>query len=57
MRQGIRGQAIVEYVLTLLMALLIISVIVAGFNSSLRKSWKVIAFDIAKACPKCPVPR
>jgi hypothetical protein len=57
MRQGKDGQAVIEYVLTLLIALSILSVVIYGFNSSLRKTWRAIALDIAKACPKCPAPR
>jgi hypothetical protein len=56
MRQGKpdSGQAIVEYVVTLMMALLILSIVTAGFNASLRKTWKKIAFQIAAGCPNCP---
>jgi hypothetical protein len=48
------GQAIVEYVVTLMMALLILSIVTAGFNASLRKTWKKLAFQIAAGCPTCP---
>jgi Tfp pilus assembly protein PilW len=56
MRQGKQdsGQAIVEYVVTLMMALLILSIVTAGFNASLRKTWKKLAFQIAAGCPNCP---
>jgi len=56
MRQGKQasGQAIVEYVVTLMMALLILSIVTAGFNASLRKTWRKLALQIAAGCPTCP---
>jgi len=48
------GQAIVEYVITLMMALILLGILTSGFNASLRRTWKKIATQIAAGCPTCP---
>jgi hypothetical protein len=54
---GTRGQVLVEYVLTLMIALSVLSVIIVGFRTNLMRAWRSIAMDIVKACPKCPETR
>ena len=48
------GQAVIEYVLMLLMALSIVSIIGIGFRKSLYRIWQSFAQDISAACPGCP---
>jgi len=46
-----RGQAVVEYVLMLLMALAVVTTISVGFKKSLFSIWGVFAKEISAPCP------
>ncbi len=52
--RDIRGQAAVEYILMLVAALAIVSVIGFTFRRSLFKMWSGMTGEISAACPTCP---
>jgi Flp pilus assembly pilin Flp len=49
-----RGQAVVEYILMLVLALSVVTVIGLGFRKTLFKLWTLFAQEISAACPGCP---
>ena len=48
------GQAILEYVLMLSMAVGVVIIIAVGFRRSIFHLWGGFTRDIAAACPGCP---
>jgi hypothetical protein len=48
------GQAILEYVLMLSMAVGVVVIIAVGFRRSIFHLWQGFTRDIASACPGCP---
>jgi hypothetical protein len=46
------GQAVLEYVLMLLMAIGVVTSISLGFKKSLFKIWEIFAQEISAACPR-----
>ncbi len=48
------GQAIVEYILTLTIALAVVATIARTLRSSLFGFWQTLSRDISAACPGCP---
>ena len=50
------GQAIVEYVLALSVAISIVSIIATGFRKSLFKLWGFMTREIVAGCPGCKPP-
>ncbi|MEK7690577.1 MAG: hypothetical protein AAB425_06120 [Bdellovibrionota bacterium] len=51
-----KGQAVVEYVLSLLMAMAVLGIIATGFRRTLIALWVGLAKDVAAPCPGCPPP-
>ncbi len=49
-----RGQAVIEYILMLTVAVSIVGIIGFGFRKSLFKLWGSFTQDIVAACPGCP---
>jgi len=45
------GQALVEYLIMLSMVLMVMGILTAGFQKSVRKVWIAMAKDIAAPCP------
>jgi Flp pilus assembly pilin Flp len=55
MRQRVEeGQAVVEYVLMLFLALLLVATINGSLNQSIRSMWTLIVRDVSAPCPQCP---
>lgn len=54
MRQGREGQAVIEYVLMIFLAVLLVATINGSLNRSVRRLWVTIVRDVAAPCPKCP---
>lgn len=50
------GQAVVEYVLMVMIAMAVVGVIATGFRKSLIALWEKMAQDISAPCPGCPPP-
>lgn len=48
------GQAVLEYVLMLSLAVGVVVIIAVGFRRSIFHVWKGFARDVAAACPACP---
>ncbi len=48
------GQAIVEYLLMLVMSIMIVSIIGISFRKSVMALWYAWTKDITAACPGCP---
>jgi predicted membrane protein len=51
---GESGQAILEYVLMMSMAVGVVIIIGVGFRRSIFHVWKGFTREIAAACPGCP---
>lgn len=51
---GEDGQAIVEYVLTISVALFMVAVLSRGFRTSVFNLWQMITKDVSAPCPHCP---
>lgn len=49
-----QGQAIVEYVLALSIAIAIVVILARGFRTTLIGVWNALGRDVAAACPGCP---
>ncbi len=49
------GQALVEYLLMLSLAVILVVIIQKGLKSSVFKLWSSFTKDIVAACPGCPV--
>ncbi len=49
-----RGQAILEYVLMVALAVGVVTMIGVGFRKTVFKLWKGFSRDVAAACPGCP---
>jgi Flp pilus assembly pilin Flp len=50
------GQAILEYVLMLMVAISVVAILSSGLKTSLLSLWEFMARQIAAACPGCPPP-
>ena len=48
------GQAVVEYVLMLVLAIALVAVINGSLSGSVRNLWRTLVNDVAGPCPKCP---
>lgn len=48
------GQAIIEYVLLLVILMSITGLFIAGVRTSRDKMWKQMICDVSAACPNCP---
>jgi Flp pilus assembly pilin Flp len=49
------GQAIVEYILMLVVVMSVVTILAVGFRKSIYSIWNLISRDVAAACPKdCP---
>lgn len=48
------GQAIIEYILTLSIAMAVIVILSAGIRRPMSRVWSTLAREIAAACPTCP---
>jgi hypothetical protein len=53
-KTGESGQAVLEYVLMLSMAVGVVVLIAVGFRRSIFHVWKGFTRDVAAACPACP---
>lgn len=51
-----RGQAILEYVLMMLIVVALVAILSKGLKSSLLIIWEFMAQRISAACPGCPPP-
>jgi Flp pilus assembly pilin Flp len=49
------GQAVVEYIILLSMAVAIALAMAAGFNGISKKLWQLIACEVSAPCPGCQV--
>ena len=49
-----QGQAVVEYLLMVAVAVALIGIIGTGFRRGLILLWERMAKDISAACPGCP---
>ncbi len=49
------GQAVVEYVLMLVLAIALVAVINGSLSGSVRNLWRALVSDVAAPCPRCPV--
>ena len=50
------GQTLVEFMLTLMVAVSMVVIISLGFKRSLRTFWIKLAREISAPCPKCEPP-
>lgn len=50
-----QGQALVEYVLMLAVALSVVGIVGYGFRRIVLHAWQAVTCDVAAACPRCPV--
>lgn len=50
------GQTMVEFMLTLLLAVTVVAGLSIGFKSSLYKFWRQLAKEISAPCPSCKSP-
>ncbi len=48
------GQAIVEYILTVFLAVVFVGILASGFRASILKLWELIAKEVSSACIGCP---
>lgn len=51
---GQGGQAVVEYILMLLLVFTVVATIAIGFRKSIFKVWVTLTREVAAACPSCP---
>jgi hypothetical protein len=51
---GEEGQAVVEYILMVLLAISAVSIIGIGFRRTLFSVWGKMAKEVTAACPGCP---
>jgi hypothetical protein len=49
--QNTEGQAVVEYIIMLVVAIGVVTTISVGFKKSLFSVWQVFASDISAPCP------
>ncbi|MBI3554881.1 MAG: hypothetical protein HY074_01295 [Deltaproteobacteria bacterium] len=56
MKQRRRGQAMVEYMLAVLLCLAVSGLISTQMKKGISKIWKSMAKDIAPPCPGCTPP-
>ncbi len=54
MRKSDSGQAVLEYILMLSLAVGVVVIIAVGFRRSIFHVWKGFTRDVAAACPACP---
>jgi Flp pilus assembly pilin Flp len=48
------GQAMVEYIIGLVMAVAFVSALAIGFRRITKGMWLKLTHEIAAACPSCP---
>lgn len=51
--KNIRGQAIVEYILMVVVTLSVVAVLSFGLKKVLFRFWMEVTCDISKPCPHC----
>jgi Flp pilus assembly pilin Flp len=51
-----QGQAIVEFMLLLILAVLMIAGLKTAFETPVKQLWKQLACEIAAPCPTCLIP-
>lgn len=56
LRSSESGQAIVEYVLILVVVVTVMGALGRGLRTSVRSVWVALAKEIAAPCPKCDPP-
>lgn len=56
MRRSTRGQAILEYLLMVIMLAVTIAVVIRNTNSTIYQFWTGLARQIASPCPDCVTP-
>ncbi|MCM2324785.1 MAG: hypothetical protein NDJ90_16115 [Oligoflexia bacterium] len=56
MRKGESGQAVLEYVLMIALAVSIVALLGIGIRRSVIMVWDRMSRDIAAPCPRCPPP-
>jgi hypothetical protein len=50
-----QGQAVVEYILMLVLAVSIVTILAYGFRKSIMSLWVTLSREVAAACPRdCP---
>jgi Flp pilus assembly pilin Flp len=61
MRGGVRkarknqsGQAVVEYMIMLVMVLTLMVAVSFAFRRAVRSFWQIITCEVSAACPNCP---
>lgn len=47
------GQSMVEFILTLMLAVSMVALMSIGFKNSLQKFWVGLTQEVAAPCPKC----
>jgi Flp pilus assembly pilin Flp len=53
-KENEKGQAVVEYILGVALALSLVVVMGTGFRKSLYRLWSTISGEVSAACPQCP---
>ena len=51
------GQAIVEYIVVISIALMITGILAVGFSRIYQFLWKKMVCEVAAGCPTCPAPQ
>lgn len=49
-----QGQAILEYVLSIVLAIAVVGILAGAFRASVVKLWVMMSREISAACPGCP---
>ena len=56
MKQKRRGQAIIEYLLMVIMLAVTVAVAIRGSNRTIYQLWTGLVRQVAKGCPDCDAP-
>lgn len=56
MAKNEEGQAVIEFIVVLLMAISVVGLMAAQFQRPMRTLWQTFGCEIAAACPSCPPP-
>ena len=51
----VRGQAVIEYLLMMVVSLSLVGILATGFRKALIPLWGYYIKHISAACPSCPV--
>jgi hypothetical protein len=51
-----KGQALVEFLLMLVLAMTVVAILSTGFRRSLFRIWEVITREVGAPCPDCAPP-